>query len=85
MSKTVAIGGLGAIGLPLARALDGGIEGLTLIAVAARDRAKAEANLKQLRQPPRFVELEALADPEHANFVAAVLRAEVRFWAAALA
>jgi len=33
--QTVAIGGLGAIGLKLARALDAGVEGLRLIAVAA--------------------------------------------------
>ena len=39
--KTVAIGGLGAIGLKLARALDAGVDGLQLIAVAARDQAKA--------------------------------------------
>ena len=39
---TVAIGGLGAIGAHLARALDAGVEGLSLVAVAARDRAKAE-------------------------------------------
>ena len=37
MTKTVAIGGLGAIGLKLARALDEGVEGLKLIAVSARD------------------------------------------------
>ena len=51
MTTTVAIGGLGAIGLPLARALDSGVEGLTLIAVAARDHAKAKANLTRFRNP----------------------------------
>ena len=64
MSKTVAIGGLGAIGLPLARALDAGVEGLTLIAVAARDHAKAEANLARFRSRPRIVALEALAEAD---------------------
>ena len=49
MMKTVAIGGLGAIGLKLARALDAGVDGLRLIAVAARDQAKAEANLRGFR------------------------------------
>ena len=40
---TVAIGGLGAIGLAVARALDAGsIEGLRLAAVSARDVAKAK-------------------------------------------
>ena len=42
---TVGIAGLGAIGLHLARALDAGVEGLKLIAVAARDHAKARDNL----------------------------------------
>jgi aspartate dehydrogenase len=46
MTRTVAIGGLGAIGLRLARALDAGVDGLRLIAVAARDRAKAQAGLQ---------------------------------------
>jgi len=64
MSKTVAIAGLGAIGLPLARALDAGVEGLTLIAVAARDRAKAAANLAPFRSPPPIVDLGALAEAD---------------------
>jgi aspartate dehydrogenase len=61
MTKTVAIGGLGAIGLKLARALDAGVDGLELIAVAARDRAKAEANLAGFRTPPRVFSLAELA------------------------
>jgi aspartate dehydrogenase len=61
MNKTVAIGGLGAIGLPLARALDAGVDGLTLIAVAARDPAKAEAGLARFRTRPPVVALDALA------------------------
>jgi len=64
MSMTVAIGGLGAIGLPLARALDAGVEGLTLIAVSARDHAKAEANLARFRSRPRIVALEGLAEAD---------------------
>jgi len=64
LRKTVAIGGLGAIGLPLARALDFGVEGLTLIAVAARDHAKAEANLAGFRARPRIVALDALAEAD---------------------
>jgi len=64
MTSTVAIGGLGAIGLPLARALDDGVEGLSLVAVAARDQAKADANLSGFRNPPRIVPLEALADAD---------------------
>lgn len=61
---TVAIAGLGAIGLPLARALDAGIEGLHLIAVAARDAAKAEARLAGFRSPPRVVPIAQLADAD---------------------
>ena len=61
MTRTVAIAGLGAVGLPLARALDQGVDGLSLVAVAVRDRAKAEAALGRFRAPPRLVGLEALA------------------------
>jgi aspartate dehydrogenase len=62
LRNTVAIAGLGAIGLELARALDAGVEGLRLIAVAARDTAKAEANLAGFQNPPQLVPLAALAD-----------------------
>jgi aspartate dehydrogenase len=64
MTKTVAIGGLGAIGLKLARALDAGVEGLQLIVVAARDQAKAAANLAGFRSPPRVVSLAELAEAD---------------------
>jgi aspartate dehydrogenase len=64
MAQTVAIGGLGAIGLKLARALDAGVDGLQLVAVAGRDRAKAEANLSGFRAPPRVVSLSELADAD---------------------
>lgn len=61
MTQTVAIGGLGAIGLKLARALDAGVDGLRLVAVAARDQAKAQASLRGFRAPPALVSLEELA------------------------
>jgi aspartate dehydrogenase len=64
MTKTVAIGGLGAIGLKLARALDAGVDGLQLIAVAVRDQAKAEASLRDFRSPPRIVTLHDLAEAD---------------------
>ncbi len=64
MNKTVAIAGLGAIGLPLARALDAGVDGLRLIAVSCRDDVKARANLAGFRSSPRLVELQALADAD---------------------
>lgn len=64
LDKTIAIAGLGAIGLPLARALDQGVEGLRLIAVAARDQVKARASLVGFHQPPRLVELPELAEAD---------------------
>jgi aspartate dehydrogenase len=64
VNKTVAIAGLGAIGLPLARALDAGVEGLALIAVATRDPAKAQAQLAGFRRAPRLVGLDALAEAD---------------------
>ena len=64
MTKTVAIGGLGAIGLKLARALDAGVDGLRLIAVAARDQAKAQANLRGFRAPPRARRAGRLAEAD---------------------
>lgn len=59
---TVAIVGLGAIGAHLARALDAGVEGLSLVAVAARDRTKAEHTVAGFRAPPAVVTLPELAE-----------------------
>lgn len=64
MNKTVAIAGLGAIGLPLARSLDAGVEGLRLIAVASRDQVKARANLAGFQNAPRIVEIPELAEAD---------------------
>jgi aspartate dehydrogenase len=64
MTRTVAIGGLGAIGLRLARALDAGVSGLQLIAVSARDTVKAEANMCGFNAPPRVVALDRLAEAD---------------------
>ncbi len=61
MTLTVAIAGLGAIGLDLARALDQGVDGLRLIAVSARDHAKARANMAGFRDMPEIVSLAELA------------------------
>jgi aspartate dehydrogenase len=61
MTKTVAIAGLGTIGLALARALDNGVEGLRLVAVASRDQVKALANLVGFHTQPRLVDLPDLA------------------------
>jgi len=59
----LGIGGLGAIGLQVARHVDaGGIPGLKLAAVSARDQAKARAKIKALRSIPELLPLGALAD-----------------------
>src|ERR1700751_1865936 len=60
MPRRVAIAGLGPIGSKLARALDEGISGFTLSAVAARDAAKAAALLSGLANPPPIVPIAAL-------------------------
>jgi aspartate dehydrogenase len=61
---TVGIAGLGAIGLHLARALDAGVPGLRLMAVAARDHDKAKANLAGFRTPPPIFDIEGLAEAD---------------------
>ncbi len=64
MTKTVALAGLGTIGLPLARALDQGIDGLKLVAVAARDLIKARARLVGFRDQPALVDFNGLAEAD---------------------
>lgn len=59
----LAIAGLGAIGLEIARRVDaGGIDGLSLTAVSARDAAKAERNLASFRTVPKLLPLNELAE-----------------------
>ncbi len=63
--KSVAIGGLGAIGLHLARAIDrGAVPGLRLVAVAARDHGKAAAAIAGFAHPPALVSLADLAQAD---------------------
>ncbi|NQW12518.1 MAG: aspartate dehydrogenase [Alphaproteobacteria bacterium] len=65
---TVGIGGLGAIGLAVARAIDAGrLENLTLAAVSARDVDKARRNMETFHTPVPVVPLGELAD--HAEVV----------------
>ena len=65
---TVAIAGLGAIGLAVARAIDTGtIPGLTLTAVAARDAERAQQKLTGFRRAPKIVPLTELAT--HADVI----------------
>lgn len=58
----VAVGGLGAIGLQVARALDQGIDGLALSAVSANNKERAAARVAGFRAPPAVLDLAALAD-----------------------
>ena len=58
----VAIAGLGSIGSKIATALDQGIEGLTLSAVAVRDPAKHQSFLSSLRRPPKVLPIDQLGD-----------------------
>ncbi|HEX6143754.1 MAG TPA: aspartate dehydrogenase [Geminicoccaceae bacterium] len=65
---TVAMAGFGAIGGEVARCLDrGGIPGLRLAAVSARDQAKAEAKLRNFRHAVPVVGLAEL--PAHGEIV----------------
>lgn len=63
----VAIGGFGAIGQAIAARLDQGEPGLKLVAVSARDQAKAEANMAAFRKKVPVLPLGQLAD--HADIV----------------
>ncbi|MGE0702043.1 MAG: aspartate dehydrogenase [Hyphomicrobiaceae bacterium] len=64
----LAVGGLGAIGMAVARKVDaGGIPGIVLTAVAARDEARARERVATLSMRPALVPLAALAD--HADVV----------------
>lgn len=59
----LAIAGLGAIGMTVARRVDqGGIEGMKLVAVSARDTERAAARVADFKSPPQVVTLEELAD-----------------------
>ena len=60
--RRVAIGGLGAIGLQVAEALDRGIDGLALSAVSANDKQRAAARVEAFHQPPAILDLATLAD-----------------------
>jgi aspartate dehydrogenase len=58
----VAVAGLGAVGLPLARWLDAGQPRLALHAVSARDREGAGRRLTEFKTPPPVRDLESLSD-----------------------
>ena len=67
MTLRVAIGGFGAIGQEVTRALDDGIPGLALAAVSARDEEKARRNLAGLKGDVALLPLAELAS--HADIV----------------
>jgi aspartate dehydrogenase len=68
MGYKVAIAGLGAIGLRVARAVDAGeVPGMTLAAVSARDLAGARAKIADFKSPPKAVPLAELA--QHADII----------------
>lgn len=59
----LAVAGLGAIGLTVARRIDAGdVPGIELAAVAARDTAKAERTIAGFHNTPQILPLSALAD-----------------------
>jgi len=60
-TQRVAIAGLGPIGLAVARALDTGISGLTLAAVAVGDPGKPRPELERLTRKPPILPLAELA------------------------
>ena len=58
----VAIAGLGAIGTSVAKAIDAGIDGVTLSAVSAQSIDKHREWLSQLKSVPAMLPIEQLAD-----------------------
>lgn len=69
----VAVAGFGAVGRAVAQRLDGGIPGLTLAAISARDVERAQAKLAGFRAAPPVVPLAAL--PELADVIVECLPA----------
>jgi aspartate dehydrogenase len=62
MTLTLAIAGLGEIGMKVAQAIDrGAVPGIRLTAVSARDRDRAEGRLEGFADPPAVVTLAELA------------------------
>jgi aspartate dehydrogenase len=62
VGQRVAIAGLGPIGLKVAQALDAGIAGLTLAAVAVGDAARPRPELARLSRTPPILPLAELID-----------------------
>jgi aspartate dehydrogenase len=62
--RTVAIGGLGAIGLVVAEALDRNPRGARLVAVCAADRERARSRISRFRTHPAVVGAAELAEAD---------------------
>src|ERR1700757_368529 len=58
----VAVAGLGAIGTDVVKALDQGIEGLTLVAVSANSPDKHRGWIAELKSAPKLVPIDELAE-----------------------
>lgn len=67
MTLRVGICGLGAVGMPLARWLDGGVTGITLAAVSAANIERAKQRVAEFNEPPAVVPMEQL--PELSDIV----------------
>jgi len=58
----VALGGLGAVGLPTAKWLDKGIAGLELVAISAGNKDRARNRVSMFNVPPPVLDLRDLAN-----------------------
>lgn len=53
----IAIAGMGAVSLPVARWLDQGVNGLELVAISANDKVRAQERIKDFRSPPPVMDI----------------------------
>ncbi len=58
----IALGGLGAVGMPTAKWLDDGVAGLELVAISASDKERAKDRVSTFISPPPVLDLRDLAD-----------------------
>ena len=58
----VGVAGIGAVGMPVARWLDGGVDGLVLAAVSAADKERAKSRIADFKTPPPVLDLGGLVD-----------------------
>jgi aspartate dehydrogenase len=58
----VALGGLGAVGMPTAKWLDKGVAGLELVAISAGNKDRARNRVSMFKAPPPVLDLRDLAN-----------------------